>query len=744
MMPPLAHSQPRPSTQPSSTPADQTAPTSIKSAAKKPAVKKGPTKGLAKKAPAKKAPAKKALTKKARAKRLRQRVGRMVRYRTTVRGHRVLPSSTRIEGAKLRALMVTSISDHLATLPGASGVRRAANIAEPVLRGLGGERVVTDVGGVNLYGACPSKMDPPATYFGPQQITSVEIVSGIPSLAAGPNAMGGRVDISLFYERDRRRSAEIHGFSGLRYDSARSGFAVSGGTFGGNDTFDLRAAGEFFKLDNYTAPSDVEIPAKHAHVSVSLAAGANLGSRHRIDQAIFYSRENDVLFPALPMDNEEAELVLYNARHRYRPASGLFRELTLRGGYAQINHVMSNRLKSNRKMVRAETPSETRSLAISFAADWRLRTTTQLVTGVDFRLSTRDATRTRQMVSSGMTFKDHIWPDTRQMIAGGFAELSLRMGSRSRLRLGVRGDMVLSVADAVDDPSLQKKTIREQYVKRYGSEAADVNRQEGLVAATTLLTMRPWWRWLRLHIGGAMTMRAAGLTERYFAFGPAPGGFQVGNPTLSAEKRLMGELGTKVQLKKLELRLTGHANFVSDYILQKELDRLDVNGDGTPDSVRGFDNIDAALFGFEAAISYRPIRGLRLRADVGYVFAKDTILGRPLPEIPPLAGSFAVRYGFGDKFLGLYLEAGGNFAAPQRRVDRRFPEDTTDGWATFRLEAGLMVSPFKVRVQVENLFDAEYNEHLTREVMLAYDGLPAGSEVLAMGRRVLLSLYGEL
>ena len=76
----------------------------------------------------------------------------------------------------------------------------------------------------------------------------------------------------------------------------------------------------------------------------------------------------------------------------------------------------------------------------------------------------------------------------------------------------------------------------------YGPGAADYDRTETLGAANAVVE---WWFMpdASTHLGVGIGTRAAGVTERYFAFAPAPGGFLIGNPTLDAEKKTEIEWG---------------------------------------------------------------------------------------------------------------------------------------------------------------------------------------------------------
>jgi len=94
-----------------------------------------------------------------------------------------------------------NLAEAIEHLPGVAAVRRAPSAAEPVIRGLGWERVQTILGAVPLYGACPGRMDPPATYLTPLTTMRVSIFRGGGFAAFGPGATGGVIHADPDYER---------------------------------------------------------------------------------------------------------------------------------------------------------------------------------------------------------------------------------------------------------------------------------------------------------------------------------------------------------------------------------------------------------------------------------------------------------------------------------------------------------------------------------------------------------------
>jgi iron complex outermembrane receptor protein len=637
-----------------------------------------------------------------------------------------------------RATGAVSVAEALTSVPGISLVRRSAGSAEPVIRGLGWERVATRVGGVCVSGACPSRMDPPASYFAPRMAGEVSVVKGVPSVALGPGGLGGSLEIEPDYERPPASARELHARWDEHWDSARDGLRSGGAVWGGTPRVDFRLSGDGFRFRGYETATGREVPADQDALRGAASVGWRPRDGHRVWAAWNGSLEEDVDFPSLPMDAEESELHLVNAGYRF-DGRGLVERFELRGGFSTVDHFMSNAWKPNRARLEASTPSEASTGAAEARWTLRRREGATWTTGLQTTWLARDAVRTRFLPATGLTFRDHLWPETSQSTIGAYVETDRTLGSRTRLRLGGRLDVVDSRADAADDPGLGGATIREGYVAYHGPDAADTDRTETTGSLTALLR-RTLPGGLGAHLGLGFSMRPAGVTERYFAYGPAPGGFQVGNPDLDPEKKWAVEVGVGRRSERLTARGTIFWHRVADFVWNGTIDRRDVNGDGIPDGIRSFRNVDADLAGFEAGFDLRPGRRWEIPVSLEFVRGWNRTDERDLPEIPPLEGTAAVRLAV-DPGRPATLELAGRFALRQPFVDPEFPEDETPAWGTLAVRGEIdLPARVRLRAAVENLLDAEYHEHLTREALLPVGDLAAGDEIPSPGRSVELSL----
>jgi hypothetical protein len=121
----------------------------------------------------------------------------------------------------IRMKRESTASDLIIKELGVAGVRRGGSAPEPVIRGLGYERVQTQIGPVPVYGGCPARMDPAATYIPNHAIQSVRILKGLPSVTEGPAGTAGRVLADTDYERKPGSDPEVHGFIKGFGESAR-------------------------------------------------------------------------------------------------------------------------------------------------------------------------------------------------------------------------------------------------------------------------------------------------------------------------------------------------------------------------------------------------------------------------------------------------------------------------------------------------------------------------------------------
>ncbi|MFP5212612.1 MAG: TonB-dependent receptor domain-containing protein [Acidobacteriota bacterium] len=644
----------------------------------------------------------------------------------------VMPETESLDMEILDWTRHINVGDLLDDLPGVNAVRRGASSTEPVIRGLGWERVQTQVGPIPVFGGCPARMDPPIGYLQPDKIQKVTVVKGVPSVTLGPGGTGGRIVVSTDYERDPSAPDEFHPWISTKYDGSRNGFWGGAGARGGNKLVDAFLSLDGLSYGDYESASGKTVPADKEEYGGAVSIGVRPFENHRWWNGVNFIKDKGFDAPSLPMDSDGTDTLIYNTGYRMEFPGCPLEKLEFDGGLSFVDHSMSNSEKANRSTLIAESETNSDSYAGRAKQDWRINPKTLLTTGTDFYNISRDANRDRFLIKKNKTFIDHIWPDANQWNLGNFAELNVDLASTWDLRIGGRIDYAESDADAVDDVILGTKPIRQYFVDYYGSKASDVHNNETLGSGNVVLEWKPFDQFI-VHTGGGVVSRAASITERFYAFSPSTGGYQIGNPALDPEIKYEIDLGADWVKPWGVLSVSAFHYWVNDYIMSTLLGKKDVDGDGVVDLIRGYTNVDARLYGFEIAAVPRPFPHWSFPMSLSYVRGEDLTDDDDLPEIPPLEGRVAVRFDYGEK-MPWWVEVGGVFVSRQDAVSESFGEDETPGYGVMNIYAGIKpMKQLSVMVGVENLLNKEYTEHLTREAVVGSGDLLAGDEIPAPG-----------
>jgi len=654
--------------------------------------------------------------------------------------NRALPESSLTSGLPL-AKQQEELSKSLTTLPGVSMRRQGAQAGEPVLRGLGWERVTTQYNGLCLYGACPSRMDPPISLFTAASLQSIIVELGPASVIHGPLSTGGRIllsdELNFAPPGEKSYSGSALGSLGSN-GKTREGMITTGGA---NERQAWQVHLGTDKTEDYFSGDGTRVSANSESEEASAQFKTKLGDEWILDLTTRWIYDQDVEYISLPMDSRYAKTNIYISNLKWLPESGNLKELRFRAGLGTVDHLMDNRDKANRKMVEASTPSTSDSYNASILTRWGLQGG-ELRSGIDASQLDRDALRTRKMTAMGMSFKDPIWPDITSEQAGIFGEWEGSVSDSLRLRAGARVDQVRSDAGKADavivpGPGFGKTTVNEAWQTVGGSTHDDPEQEDTLLSANLVLSQNLSENWIG-QIGLGRTEAVPNLTQRYLSFGPAPGGYGVGTPSLEPETKYEIELRVEGQRGPHQIGLATFASRINDYLLPTTLTMADVNGDGRVDRIKGTVNQNAEMWGLEASARMDLPQGFSAPLSVSWVRGQTTE-GDDLPEIPPLELRTALRWA-GTQEQRPYAELGMRFAYKQENIDPTFGEDETPSFAVLHLRGGYELRPgWMLEAGIENLLDRNYHEHLTREAILPIGDLAAGDEVPSPGRSFTLS-----
>lgn len=663
-----------------------------------------------------------------------------------VRAPAQIPASQHLTQAEMLDDARNLDAGHVAaSIPGISSAGASIDAPEPSVRGLGWERVTTQVDFLPIYGSCPARMDPPTVYLTPESIDNLTVVKGLPSVTYGPGGTGGRVMARTVADPTLQALNGTSGHASATWNGGRDGYSARAGGKIGNGTVEAGINANAVNFDDYESGAGKTVPGENR----SYGAGATLRWTPNESAGYWLSWNGHQIdhldYPALPMDATDVDSNTMTFGSRHLANGETFQALEWQAGLARIDHTMDNEQKPNRGMMEAEAVTESRTFGGRLATEWAFSPDAEWIFGADGHYLTRDALRERFVVASGMTFYDPIWPDATQGQLGCFAERTARFSNEQQLRLGLRFDGVDSTIgkgdEALDAPLAAYGTVNDAYAYFYGENARDTDRTEFLVSGNALWEI-PQTDQLQWFLGAGVVQRSASVTERYYSFAPAPGGYLVGNPDLDPETKLELDAGGAFFSDHFELNAQLFASHIWDYILETGIGQETIGG--SLSQIRGFVNTDAVLAGGE-------LEGTLLLGDhwsipfsAAYVRGRDAAENENLPLIPPLNGDIGIRWEW-DKSVYPWAEAVLRLAAKQDQTDPRYPETETPGYQVVDLRGGIHLPyGFSLEAGVENIFDQDYTEHLSRTAALAVGDLAAGEKIPMPGRFFYASIYWRM
>ncbi|MBD3165052.1 TonB-dependent receptor, partial [bacterium] len=229
------------------------------------------------------------------------------------------------------------------------------------------------------------------------------------------------------------------------------------------------------------------------------------------------------------------------------------------------------------------------------------------------------------------------------------------------------------------------------------------------------------WEWRKTHwLGATLTSswRAPG-TEELFSGGPhlAAYSYEIGNPSLDAERGWGSELYLRVRRTRSEGRFAVFYNLFDGYIFPAYTGRRAQQRNDLYEY--RYEGQDAVMVGAEAEADLELNRHLYLHGTFSYVRGQLIARDVPLPQMPPLSGSVGVELRAGHYRFDTTLHGAGAQERTYVAEDPGSrPEDPTAAWLRLDLSLhwqrplhGLLHS---AALSVNNLLDTEYRNHLSR------------------------------
>lgn len=615
----------------------------------------------------------------------------------------------------------TDSGAYLADTVGISSGRMGGHGVDPVIRGQSQNQINILNDGASQFGACPNRMDPPASFVNLDTYDRVTVLKGFASVLYGAGGTGGTV----LFERDPVRLDDwtTQGRLSVGFDSNGSAKRASGVGLMGDTWGSVRADATYVDAGNYEDGDGNSVATsyrqRHGGFGVSLTPIA--GQFFSVD--IEQDRVTDALFPGAGMDSPLSDSLKLTAKS-ILDFDGTLSRLRFEAYGSLVDHEMDNFSLRTFTAPRARTVDSTSDTFGGRVIAELSLDELSLSLGADVQRNEREALRYDGATGATATvLQNLLWPDVAITQFGLFGEGVLALGEATGLKLGLRYDNVTSEARKADVVARVMPaggglflSANNMYATHYGATATrttdhNVSALARVEHDVTDLTT--------LFAGVSHSMRSPDATERYLASFMGPGGVDswVGNPNLDPERHHQLDTGFSSDGGAWGISGSVYYDRVEDYVLR---DRARAQSGVVTNNTRTtiYRNVRATLAGGELEAHHAFAPGWEASIGAAYTYGQNESDDRALAQIAPIEGHVQIEYGEARWQAGARVD----MAAKATRVDSDPTRGTgrdagqTSSWVTLDLFGKYLVNDVvALEGGVSNVFDADYAYHLNRE-----------------------------
>ena len=581
-----------------------------------------------------------------------------------------------LDETELQRRLGMTLANTLADETGISQRTMGRAISRPVIRGLGGDRLLILENGERTGDKSASSADH-AVSIDPTTAEGVEITRGPASLIYGSSTLGGVINVKSnnipqILPRRLDMHLTFHGESVNSGLTGTTGFTFPIGDFAGNVEWNRRLASDIQTpvgvLEN-TALSNVNFSGGASLIKPWGFIGAS-GSSYRSDYGVPGSPEGHINGVNIALDKQR-----YEGQMEYRFNTRMLEKLRLQTAYTRYQH---QELESNGTL------------------------------GVEFGVLTYNVSAMAHVFNNAIM---GIWGEYRDHATGGFYWTPhTREFALAGFYLNQRNFDKLTLQGAIRYDVRRSEPFRPGAVVRAGAvQRRDFN---GFSGATSGI-----YHWTdRLSTGATLmkTFRAPGI-EELFSDGPhlAVFSYEIGNAELESENGYGTELFVKYANDRFRLNLALFRNQIRNYLIPTNSGQKEW-GSGAAGWLWIYQYMghDVVMDGTEIQIGGELLSQVHFQLNMSYIHGTIQTSGRPLERIPPLNGKFVISY----TPTPLHLHVASRFSGSQTRLGEF--EEPTDGYLVYDIGGYLNFSWWELENMVvfgvENLFDTTYREHLSR------------------------------
>lgn len=629
----------------------------------------------------------------------------------------------------LQMLTPATVAGALEQLPGVSMASTGYWDVTPVIRGLGGSRVLVLIDGdreANLWAG----RAPLVPFIDAGSVEKMEVVKGPASALYGTDALGGVVNI-ITKKSSRAKNKEFSFDNTLegRYASVDNSWFNGYRLSGGGQGVDFNLGVSKRESDPYRQGDGGKVAnSQYDGWNVDLKGGYVINDNNDVSASYRAGRIDDQGVPMKNLAPWSHFTQFYTDAYKigyHLHEAGFLQDVQIKGWYDDQRRAYDGNIHSDTAAMYTlkKNSIDTSVAGASLQGRMDPAESNRLVFGVEYFEEKTDSSEeqvTRRdkgnTIAKITRFKPV--PVSRRDHWGIYAQDEAFIGARWTFLGGLRYDSYASDADDVTltidsyNAAGTAITSTQSDTNRFSRETDDaLTVNAGALYALTE----------QVHLTASFStgFRAPDVFERYSTRGGSV--ILIGDPNLKAERSWNIDGGVKINFSRARGAVNVFYNRVDNYI---DLVTSAVKFAGI-DTKRYVNVADAELYGAEASLEYDIIPRLTAFGNIAEVTGKDVRTGNRLNAIPPLNGKLGLRWkDEWEKKASWWLEFGSDIYA--RQGDPAPGENETPGYALFNLGAGMkwkygMLKDVTLTLKIENLFDTKYRSHLNLADFALYE-----------------------
>ncbi|HRM29517.1 MAG TPA: TonB-dependent copper receptor [Acinetobacter johnsonii] len=583
---------------------------------------------------------------------------------------------------------------YLQSIVGFNQIKNGGANGDVTFRGMFGSRIKILTDGTENLGACPSRMDNPASYLSPESYDKITVVKGPQTVQYAHTGSAATV----IFEREPEQLTSAKPYRGQA--------SVMLGSYGRLDQNVEAAVGDETKYarlnanrsiaDSYQDGAGNTVPSDWEKWNADLALGWTPNEDTWVELKGGKS-DGEAVYAGRSMDGSKFARESLGLHVEKKNIGEVIKKVEAQVDYSYNDHVMDNfRLRTPPtttmhgmqmtvpNKMEMEVTRRTLNARAAMTSEWDK---VSLMTGIDSQRNKHGGNMIMYaMPSMNSPFKTNMEFESY----GAFGELSYVFNDQHKLVTGARVDQ--AKIDNLATDTERKETLPSGFVRIESELAEHVKAYAGLGYVERV---PDYW-----ELFSTKYHQSTGTT---FA-------------NLENEKTAQFDAGYQYEQGAFKSWASVYAGLIQDYILVKYVETK--NPKNQKEELEAYTrNVDATIAGVEAGVAYQFTDQIQADISAMYAWGENTTDHTAFPQIAPLEGRFNLRYVQEKYNLGLLWRV----VAAQNRTSYRegniigYDLEDSKGFGTLSLNGTYNIQKdLDLSVGIDNVLNKNYAEHLNK------------------------------